>query len=300
MSKLESTKRQLLIIKKLRRSVHASFVEISDYLSVESEIDGYYNYVISKRTLNRDIAEIGELYGIYIKYDFSGRYYFIEEEFDAELSNRMFESLEVYNALRVKERLSSWIELDRRCVGGTEYLYRILRAIRDHSRIEIEYSKYYRSAVSHRVVDPLLLREFRHRWYIYARDTYDATIKCYALDRMRSLLISVDHFAEPDPAWRECFRYCFGVMLPDASMLPCEVILSFTYLQGCYIKSLPLHETQEVILDTADELRIRLTVYLTHDFVMELLSYGDSVKVISPESLSLELQEQYESALGQY
>jgi hypothetical protein len=59
------------------------------------------------------------------------------------------------------------------------------------------------------------------------------------------------------------------------------VILSFGPFQGKYIKSLPLHNTQEIIEDTDDELRIRLTLYLTHDFLMELLAYGDTVKVIN-------------------
>jgi predicted DNA-binding transcriptional regulator YafY len=78
------------------------------------------------------------------------------------------------------------------------------------------------------------------------------------------------------------------------------VILSFDPFQGKYIKSLPLHDTQEIIKDTERELRIRLTLYLTHDFLMKLLSYGDTVKVIKPKQLAVKLRNIYASALEQY
>jgi predicted DNA-binding transcriptional regulator YafY len=76
--------------------------------------------------------------------------------------------------------------------------------------------------------------------------------------------------------------------------------LSFNSFQGKYIKSLPLHHTQQILIDNEDELRISLTVYLTRDFLMELLSYGDTVRALAPQKLAEELKEQYQSALNQY
>jgi predicted DNA-binding transcriptional regulator YafY len=99
--------------------------------------------------------------------------------------------------------------------------------------------------------------------------------------------------------WHDQYKYCFGIIAPNADK-PSEVILSFDPFQGKYIKSLPLHATQEIILDTDDELRIRLTVYLTHDFLMELLSYGDTVKVLQPTQLIDELKEIYKRVLEKY
>jgi predicted DNA-binding transcriptional regulator YafY len=53
-------------------------------------------------------------------------------------------------------------------------------------------------------------------------------------------------------------------------------------------------------VDNGDELCIRLSVYLAHDFLMELLSYGETVKVLAPQGLVEELQEQYRTALNRY
>jgi predicted DNA-binding transcriptional regulator YafY len=41
-------------------------------------------------------------------------------------------------------------------------------------------------------------------------------------------------------------------------------------------------------------------LYITHDFIMELLSYGSRLKVISPEALKRELAENYSRALRLY
>lgn len=81
---------------------------------------------------------------------------------------------------------------------------------------------------------------------------------------------------------------------------PQEVILSFDPVQGKYIKSLPLHESQEIILDNDDELEVKLLLYLTYDFNMELLSYGERVKVLKPDSLIEEMKTSYTEALNQY
>ncbi|MDR1897701.1 MAG: WYL domain-containing protein [Prevotellaceae bacterium] len=299
MSKLESTKRHILIIKKLRQSKQATFAEIADYLDRETELDGYYDFNISKRTFARDLEDIGTAYGIYIKYDFSNKFYFIENEFEPEVSDRMFEAFDVYNALNVKEQVSKFVYLEQRRPQATEHLYGLLHAIKNQKQIHFQYTKYYKDHPENRTVEPLAIKEFKYRWYLFAKDVYDDRIKCYALDRLSNLQISDIRFENNHADWHKQFKHCFGIIAPNADE-PSEVILSFEPFQGKYIKSLPLHATQKIMLDNDDELRIRLTVYLTHDFLMELLSHGDRVKVLQPTQLIDELKEIYKNALEKY
>jgi hypothetical protein len=56
-------------------------------------------------------------------------------------------------------------------------------------------------------------------------------------------------------------------------------------IQGKYIKSFPLHESQQIIIDNDNELRIKQYVYITRDLNMELLSYGNSLTVIEPKDI---------------
>jgi len=97
----------------------------------------------------------------------------------------------------------------------------------------------------------------------------------------------------------ESYRYSFGI-ISHTEASPVEVILSFDPQQGKYIKSLPLHETQEIIIDNEDELRISLTVHITHDFIIELLSYGGDVKVIAPIYFAEQIKEAHFDAYKLY
>jgi predicted DNA-binding transcriptional regulator YafY len=288
-----------LIIKKIRTAKHITFEDIADCLEKESNFQGY-NFTISKRTFSRDLEDIGAIYGIYVKYDFSGKYYFIEEELEPEINDRMLEAFDMYHALKIQEQQSPYIHLEKRRPQGTEHLYGLLHAIKNRRQVTFSYQKYYKDHPENRTVAPLVLKEFKNRWYLFAKDTYDEKIKCYALDRLSKLEILKTRFvADEHFDINEQLKYCFGIMAPNADK-PSEIILSFEPFQGKYIKSLPLHDTQEIIKDTEDELRIRLTLYLTHDFLMEVLSYGDTVKVIKPKRLITDLKKIHTNALRKY
>ena len=91
----------------------------------------------------------------------------------------------------------------------------------------------------------------------------------------------------------------FGIINADKGN-PEEVILSFDAHQGKYIKSLPIHVTQHILIDTEAELRIKVTLFITHNFVMELLSYGETVTIIQLQVLIEALKESYQNALDRY
>ncbi|MBS9768743.1 MAG: WYL domain-containing protein, partial [Flavobacteriaceae bacterium] len=71
-------------------------------------------------------------------------------------------------------------------------------------------------------------------------------------------------------------------------------------MQGKYIKTLPLHHSQEILEDNEKGLKIRLKLAITYDFVMELLSLGKEVTVIKPQSLIHEMKAIYQECLDKY
>ena len=298
MSRRESLARYSLIINRLRKRP-ATLMEIFDYLEVQGEIDGY-NYNISRRTFQRDMEDIRSLYNIDIIYDFSQRVYRIDYDEDYEVNERILEAFDTLNALNATDRLSGHIHFEKRKPQGTENLYGILHAVKNNLQITFTYRKFWDDIPTPRAVQPYGLKEFRNRWYVMAADTKDDMIKTFALDRLTDLEITKKHF-KPDPGYdpSEQFRYCFGIVGPDEGE-PEEVILSFNPLQGKYIKTLPLHHTQEIITDNDKELRVRLQLYITYDLIMELLSHGDNLKVISPRSLADEIKSTLKSTLKLY
>lgn len=298
MSKRESISRYILIIKKLRRNP-ATFQEISDYLTLESELQGY-NFNISKRTFKRDLDDIGMLYNIDIAYDFSRKVYYIDFDERPELNERILEAFDTFNALNISDRLSDYIHFEKRRPQGTENLYGLLHAIKNKVQISFDYQKFWEDTTTSRIVEPYALKEFRNRWYIIAHDLKDKRVKSFALDRLSALEITNRKFQYPNNFdVTEHFRYCFGIISPNGHE-PQEVILSFNPFQGKYIKTLPLHESQTILKDNDEELRVKLTLFVTHDFFMEILSYGDNVKVIQPDSLIADLKKASKNVLKLY
>ena len=278
MSKKESFSRYFLIIKKLQKKP-ASLAEIFDYLEKESAFKDY-DFTISKRTFQRDLDDIKTIFDIFIQYDFSKKVYFIEDRGRQEITDRILEAFDTFNALNLSDRLSNHIHFEKRKPQGTEHLYGLLHAIKNKVQVSFTYQKFWEEELSSRTVEPYALKESKNRWYILAND-----LKRFQIPANFNV--------------NEYFKYSFGIISPN-EMKPEEIILSFDPIQGKYIKSLPLHESQLILTDNEEELIVKLNIFLTHDFLMELLSFGDSVKVIKPESLISELKTTVKNVLRLY
>lgn len=298
MSKREYILRYLSILKKLRANKEATFEEINDYLKRESEITGD-DLTISKRTFQRDLNEIRSIFKVDIQSN-SYHKYFIAFDEQADANNRMLEAVDMFNSLSVTDNFSRYIHFEKRKPFGTEHFHGLLHAIKNHFIIKFAHQKYWEDETTQRMVEPYSLKEFKSRWYLLAKDKKDNRVKSFGLDRIQNLLITNQMFENPKNFnANDMFKHCFGIINPDESK-PEEIILLFESMQGKYIKSFPLHESQSVIRDTDEEYRIKLTLFITHDFIMELLSYGESVQVIKPEKLKKALRSSYSAALKLY
>ncbi|MDA9555652.1 WYL domain-containing protein, partial [Pelobium sp.] len=248
----------------------------------------------------RDLDDIRSLFNINIEYDFSKKLYFINDEGQPEVNDRMLEAFDTFQALNISSGLSSYIHFEKRKPQGTENLYGLLHSIKNRLLIKFDYQKFWDSEATPRKAEPYALKEFKNRWYVLAKDLKDEQIKSFALDRLTNLEITPKKFKYPSNYnVEEHYRYCFGIISPNGQE-PEEVVLSFKPHQGKYLKTLPLHQSQEVIVDTQEELQLKLKLCVTHDFLMELLSFGDQVKVLKPLGLVNEMKDIYTKALEQY
>lgn len=298
MSKRESIARYNLIIKKLRKHP-ASFAEIADYLALESALQEY-NFNVSKRTFQRDLEDIRSLYNIDIQFDFSRKVYFLDIDEQPDVNERILEAFDTFNALNLSDRLSGYIHFEKRRPQGTENLYGLLHAIQNQLQIQFTYQKFWEDELTKREAEPYALKEFKNRWYVLAKDIKDGQVKSFALDRLSGLDITKKHFHLPvNFNVNEHYKYCFGIISPNGHK-PEDVELSFDPFQGKYIKSLPLHESQEILIDNEEELRIKLTLFITHDFFMELLSFGENLQIIKPKSLITEMKAVVKNVLNKY
>ncbi len=298
MSVRQSIHRYIHVLNKLRKAP-ASFIEIDQYLSLQSNLqDEKFN--VSKRQFQRDLKDISSIFELEIVYDSSIGVYLINENEVSEISKRRMEAFDTFSALRIGESALDFIHFENRKPLGTENLFGLLHAIKNRLNISFSYQKFWENNLTQRSVQPCALKEFRSRWYVLAKDQKDNTIKSFALDRLTNLEITNISFILPkDFIVEETYRYCFGIICPT-NQKPEEIILSFDPIQGKYIKSLPLHHSQEILVDNNKELKIKLTVFVTYDFVKELLSFGEYMKVIQPTALIDEIAKAFKQANLQY
>lgn len=279
-------------------------------ISVEELINKYNDSVyngdntksISKRTFYRDLAEIKELFGIEIRFDKTEKGYKIDED---EMDANKILLIDSYRYIHTFQRFN---DLNRYIASenvktGSEHLTMMLEAIKQRRSIQFNYQKYVCSEVENRKINPYFLKEYKSRWYVVATDQKDRKIKTFALERMNNIqfiLNGATYFDIPiDITADNYFSDTFGIFkMPDLQAE--EVILSFKPLKGKFIKSNPLHHSQTELIEDENEYRIKLKLQLTHDFTMEILSHGDEVQVISPESLIRDIRSKMENALKQY
>lgn len=289
MTKRECFLRYLAIIEKLRNSREADFEEINEYLKRKSEITGY-ELNTSLRTFQRDLKDILSIFDVEIKCNTFGQYYIKSDGYD-DMQARMLEAFDLLHAIRMTNDLSSCMFPEKHG-GGTENIYGYIHAIKKQLIIKITHQKFWESEPNTRYVEPLGLKEFHGRWYLIANDRNTKTIKTFGLDRLKDFELTREKFSvSQDISMKDIFKNCFGIVIPEKSDIPQRIVLSFTPIKGKYIKSLPLHDSQQVLVDNGKECRIQLFLYITHDFVRELLYHSDELKVISPKSLKDRLKQ---------
>ena len=305
MSKRAYISRYLLIIKKLKAKPYSSKKDLEEYLEKQSERlqmeDENFIMGTSGKTISRDIKDIRTLFGVDIEYSKKEKGYFIHQnEMGSMNFQRMMEAFDMFNSLNIAQDLTPFIYMEKRKPQGTDNLYGLLHAIKNKLQIKFVYQKFWEDEISHRTAEPYALKEFKNRWYLMAKDGKDAPVKSFGLDRLSELEITNQPFVFPaTESIEENYRYCFGILSPNDEELQ-DIVLSFDPVQGKYIKSLPLHHTQQIIIDNEDELQVKLKLYVTHDFVMELLSFSDNMKVLKPASLANTLRDYHKKAYLQY
>ena len=196
---------------------------------------------------------------------------------------------------------SDHIQLDKPfIIKGIEFVEPILKAISERRVLKFSYQRHGSDNVSQNLLEPYLIRESKNFWYVIGNgiSKKDHKILTFALDRIVDLQITSQTFSDEKIDRKNFYKNVLGVTVGGGA--PEKVILSFSPQQGNYIKTIPLHLSQTIIKDNKSELRIQLDLVINTELKMQLLSYGDNVKVIKPQKLADELKAAAERIVKRY
>lgn len=181
-----------------------------------------------------------------------------------------------------------------------DHLPQLIKAITEKLIVNFTYVKFDGGNIHSHEVHPLLLKEYRNRWYIVAFVPDIKEVLVFGLDRIRELTVLNEHFRRP-PGFDadEYFKYSLGITRFNYEN-PVKAVLSFHSSQAKYLQSKPLHPSQKIIRNTEKEIRIELHVQVSWELQSLILSYGDLVKVIKPASLVSTIRKRIKAAGNQY
>lgn len=258
---------------------------------------------IPERTFHKWRIAVEELFGLDIVNEGRGDYRYYIENAD-ELSNGNLRSW-LFNTLSVSTLLQANLGMKDRILleeipEGNEYLPVIIEAMKNNVQLIMTYQSYWRDEEHTFEVEPYCLKLFRQRWYLVARSAYYNKVLIYALDRVRQLQATEVRFTYPkDFQPDEYFDGCFGIIAGDGTKVE-TVRLKASAGQANYLRSLPLHPSQEET-ERNDAFSIfTLRIRPTFDFIQELLRQGEGVEVLSPLWLRKEVAGMVERMWSKY
>lgn len=297
MSQSHHLHRNILIISKIKNNPYVDFKELSEDVEKELSFRGIYDVGTSRRTIQRDIEAIRTYFGIDIQYCRSNKGYFIADSDIRSDIDRFLDSFDILTSLNTESGIPEFVLAEQHRPLGTQHLYSLIYATRNSLQISFLYLKFGDETPSERVLEPYAIKECRGRWYAIGQIAGKNDLRTFGLDRIVSLAVTNNHFKkDKNIDITERFKYSYGIY--SSNEYPIEdIILSFDAGDGSYLKSLPLHHSQEIIKDTKDEFIIRLRLKITPDFVMEIISRSWSLKVISPLSLQEQVCDIHRAAL---
>ncbi len=183
---------------------------------------------------------------------------------------------------------------------GGKHLSIMLRAIKDRMQVRFDYEKYSGGKVRTYNLKPLLLKEYRNRWYVIGENPEKEAVVIFGLDRVKGEVEILDlPFTYPaDFDVKKYFEYSIGITAMAEK--PERIRLKFGPLTGKYVLSQPLHQSQEVVRNDEVALEVELELCITKELIMQILSYGYDVEVLAPKKLRTQIKNQLNGALKLY
>lgn len=288
MSKKEYINRFLLIIKRVERSDYPSYENLVDYVKKNAYLLGQDNLQVgfSQRTLNRDIIDIREIFGVDILHSSKEKgYYIVNKDYNRPNFIEMLETFEVLKLSQFQNEIKDVVFFEQKQSKGTEYLKPIIYSITQRNKIKIRYEKYWKGTITDKLLEPYALKEIQNRWYLIAKNEINI-IAPYALDRIKEIHVekSSNFILTYIFNVTKLYQYNYGISI-DNDLKPEKIILSTDTIQAKYLKSLPIHSSQKIIEETECNVLFQLDLKLGDELVYKLLSYGDRITIKQPLEL---------------
>ncbi len=178
---------------------------------------------------------------------------------------------------------------------GIEFLMPLFNAI-INERVLIANYKDFKSSIYYQITfHPYYLKQYNNRWFVFGLNS-DKLVPNWnlALDRIESLSETRLKYIPSETDWEEYFYDLIGVTRPEGIGIK-EVALRFSPEVAPYVITKPLHPSQKFKNDPSG-LEVRINVIPNFELERLVLSFGEQVRVISPQDFCERISQRLKSA----
>lgn len=211
------------------------------------------------------------------------QYYIDEDGSDFEkngIRRWMINSLSINGIVNENKNIKNLILFEDSYINNL-FVRKIIEAVNDKVMLKVMYQK-FGSGEQEYSAQPLCLKIFRQRWYLVCKVKGRDGIFTLGLERINDISKTDINF-KPDTSFDPdtYFENYFGITV-DHNILPQLIEVHVSERQADYLRTKPLHNSQEEKGRSGDRVVFRYYVAPTYEFEMEILKYSKELQVVSP------------------
>ena len=257
---------------------------------------------LALRTFHVHREAIAELFGVEVKCDSVTYEYYISSPNELR-SDRIREWL--LNSFTISNMIEAGRNMKDRILfedipHGTEYLQTVIDAMQRGKELQIIYQPFDGQRATYHL-QPYAMKVYNQRWYILGYLREQDGICNIALDRTLEMELTDEAFVVPtDFDAEEYYANTVGIFVNE-DLKPQKVILRVYGVYVEYMRSLPLHSSQEEIKTSDGEYSdFQYWLCFTPELITKILSMGEKVEVLEPRGLRVEIKRRLEECLTRY
>jgi predicted DNA-binding transcriptional regulator YafY len=188
---------------------------------------------------------------------------------------------------------------ENRYLKGIEYFGALFNAITERNPLEIQYSTFKGNKVQYSTFYPYQLKEYNKRWFLIGRSAEYQTLSVLPLDRIEAIEELQLRFEPCEVDLEEFFEDIIGVTKPKETVAK-KIVLMVEENLWPYLESKPLHGSQKRRASTDGKLTVEMEVIPNYELEQLLLSYGEGIVVLAPQTLVDRLSSRVQAMASNY
>ena len=183
---------------------------------------------------------------------------------------------------------------------GLEFITPLYNAILYKKVLNVSYKSFKRDNNQSISFHPYYLKQYKNRWFVFGLNEDFGQITNLALDRIVGIE-DTNRLYVPNSTidFSEYFEDIIGVTLDKEAKLE-KIQLKVSYDLYPYIQTKPLHGSQKTKEKGNTFVMIELEIIPNYELESLILSYGEGIEVLSPETLRDKIKNRVKATLSNY